>query len=183
MAEGEGLRKRVLEMMRSSSYQARTKSELAQDLVLEQAERPEFRAVLAKLVSENLVVRGNRGRLKLRKQEKGLLVGTLKLYSRGSGWFFPDKRDEGNQQSGFDLEEHGRVFIPARKIGVALDGDRVAVRVERIDGVPVDRDGGGKKGKGGGPNRETVGKVRRTARWVAWRRSSNGAAASSWGPT
>lgn len=147
MAEGEGLRKRLMEKMRASGYQPRTKAELAQDLGLEQAERPKYRAELARLVAEGLVVRGNKGRFKLRKEEKGLLVGTLRMHAKGSAWFYPDMRDEGNQSSGFDFESYGRVYIPARKTSVALDGDRVGIRVERIDGEDVGPRSKGKSGR------------------------------------
>jgi len=150
MAEGEGLRKRLLEMMRASGYEARTKNELARLLDLKQEERPVFRTELARLVTEGLVVRGNKGRFKPRQAETGLLVGTMKLHSKGSAFFFPDKRDEGNVKSGFDMETYSRVFIPARKTSVALDGDRVAVRVEKIDGAAVGRGGSDRRGKGGG---------------------------------
>lgn len=150
MEDGEGLRKRVLEKMRKPDYQARTKGELARDLELQQSERPAYRAELARLVDEGTVVRGKKGRYKLRQEkDDGLLSGTLRLHSKGSAWFYPDLRDEANRRHGLDLDQYKRIYIPSRKTSVALDGDRVAVKVERVGGLEVGGGRGGKKGKKG----------------------------------
>lgn len=136
MAEAEGLREKVLELMRTSGFRPRNKGELARDLELQSDQRSDLRSELACLEREGVIVRGKKARYKLREHEGNLLSGTLRFQAKGDAWFFPDARDEANVASGIDLDKFRRIYVAAHKTSVALDGDRVALRVERL-GPPV----------------------------------------------
>ena len=147
MAGDEGLRGQVLALMGRRDYQPRTKGEMSRELELHADRRSELRAVLAHLEREGVVVRGGKGRYKLRKHERNLLVGTLKMRLSGGAWFFADQQDEGNLASGIDLDKYRRILIPAQRTSVALDGDRVQARIDRLGPPDWKRH---KKGKRGG---------------------------------
>ena len=132
MAEAEGLREKVLELMRTSGFRPRNKGELARDLELQSDQRSDLRSELACLEREGVIVRGKKARYKLREHEGNLLSGTLRFKAKGDAWFFPDARDEANVASGIDLDKFRRIYVAAHKTSVALDGDRVALRVERL---------------------------------------------------
>lgn len=132
MADGDGLRERILELMGKPGYQPRTKGEMARELELSSGQRSDLRAELARLERDGTVVRGAKARYKLRKDDRNALVGTLKMRLSGGAWFFADQRDEGNLASGIDLDRFRRIHIPERRTSVALDGDRVQVRIDRL---------------------------------------------------
>lgn len=136
MEEGGGLRERILARMRLSGYQPSNKGELARDLRIQADERAQLRTELAALEREGVVVRGKKARYRLREQEGNLLSGILRFQPRGSAWFYPDQQDPANMASGIDLERFRRIHVSAQKTSVALDGDRVALRIERL-GPPV----------------------------------------------
>ncbi|MEE2735069.1 MAG: VacB/RNase II family 3'-5' exoribonuclease [Verrucomicrobiota bacterium] len=136
MGEGGGLREKVLELMRRPGYRPSNKGELARDLELHPDLRVDLRAELAALEREGVIVRGKKARYRLREQEGNLLSGILRFQPKGAAWFYPDPRDPANLASGIDLERFSRIYVGARKTSVALDGDRVALRVERL-GPPV----------------------------------------------
>jgi ribonuclease R len=136
MAEAERLRERVLELMRAPEYRPRNKGEMARELELHADQRAELRAELARMEREGTIVRGKKARYKLREREGNLLSGTIRFQVKGDAWFYPDLRDEANQATGIDLERFRRFYVGSRKTSVALDGDRVALRVERL-GPPV----------------------------------------------
>lgn len=132
MAEAEGLREKVLELMREPGFRPLNKGELARNLELPSDLRSELRAELAALEQEGVIVRGKKARYQLRSQEGNLLSGTLRFQTKGDAWFYPDLRDEINIASGIDLDRFRRIYVGARKTSVALDGDRVALRLERL---------------------------------------------------
>jgi ribonuclease R len=132
MPDGEGMRERVLALMGAAGYRPRNKGELARGLELHPDDRAGLRAELAKLEREGVIVRGKKGRYQLRARDQQLLIGTIRMHPKGNGWFYPDPRDEANRDCGIDLEKFRRFYIPASKTSVALDGDRVAVRAERV---------------------------------------------------
>ena len=136
MAEAGGLREKVLELMRQPGYRPRNKGELARALELHPDLRADLRAELALLEREGVIVRGKKARYRLRAQEGNLLSGILRFQPKGAAWFYPDPRDPANLASGIDLERFSRIYVGARKTSVALDGDRVALRIERL-GPPV----------------------------------------------
>jgi len=132
-------------MMGKVGYQPRNKGEICRELGIGSDGRSELRAELARLEREGEIVRGNKSRYRLRKDDGNALIGTLKTRMQGGGWFFPDQKDEANIASGIDLDRFRRIFIPARKLSVALDGDRVQVRIDRV-GPPDRKSQGGRKG-------------------------------------
>ncbi|MEE3178898.1 MAG: RNB domain-containing ribonuclease, partial [Verrucomicrobiota bacterium] len=122
--------------MRRPGYRPRNKGELARDLELHSDLRVDLRTELAVLEREGVIVRGKKSRYQLREQEGNLLSGILRFQSKGAAWFYPDPRDPANLASGIDLERFSRIYVGARKTWVALDGDQVALRIERL-GPPV----------------------------------------------
>ena len=136
MEEGGNLRKGILERMRLPGYRPLNKGELARELALKADQRTDLRAELAALEREGLVVRGKKARYRLREKERNLLSGVLRFQPRGAAWFYPDPQDPANLASGIDLERFKRIYVGAQKTSVALDGDRVALRIERL-GPPV----------------------------------------------
>ena len=136
MEEGGSLRDGILERMRLPGYRPLNKGELARDLGIKSDRRTDLRAELAELEREGVVVRGKKARYRLREQEGNLLSGVLRFQPRGAAWFYPDPQDPANVASGIDLERFKRIHVSAQKTSVALDGDRVALRIERL-GPPV----------------------------------------------
>ena len=136
MAQAGGVRERVLELMRRPDYRPRNKGELARDLELPSDSRSELRSVLASLEREGVLVRRKKARYQLREREGNLLSGVIRFQRRGNAWFYPDLRDASNLATGVDLERFRRFYVGARKTSVALDGDQVALRIERL-GPPV----------------------------------------------
>ena len=136
MAEAGGLRERVLELMRRPGCRPRNKGELARELELPSDSRSELRSALSSLEREGVIVRGKKARYQLREREGNLLSGVIRFQRKGNAWFYPDLRDASNLATGIDLERFRRFYVGARKTSVALDGDQVAVRVERL-GPPV----------------------------------------------
>jgi ribonuclease R len=136
MPEAEGLKEKVLGLMRSPGFRPRNKGELARDMELPSEQRADLRAELVALERAGVIVRGKKARYQLREHEGNLLSGTLRFQVKGDAWFYPDPRDEANLASGIDLDRFRRIYVGARKTSVALDGDRVALRVERL-GAPI----------------------------------------------
>lgn len=132
----EELRERVLQLMREPGFRPRNKGELARDLEIPADRRSDLRAHLAELESEGVIIRGKKARYKLREHEDNILTGVLRFQPKGGAWFYPDKRDVANQTSGIDLDKYRRFYVGPRKTSVALDGDRVTLRVERV-GPPI----------------------------------------------
>lgn len=152
MAEGEGLRERVLEMMKAPGYQSRTRSEIAKDLGLRTKEKGRLRSVLAELEKEGVVDAGKKARVGLKTEDPDVLVGNLRFHQRESAWFYPELGHAGNLAMGIDLKELDRVYVSSRKVGVALDGDRVAIRLDKLGGAKPKK--GGKGSRGGGNDRK-----------------------------
>ncbi|SHK04562.1 ribonuclease R [Rubritalea squalenifaciens DSM 18772] len=148
----EKLRSRIIKLMQSKNYQPMNKSELARKLQIPSDERSKMRSVLRKLESEGEISMGKKARFELRKNRKSHLVGTLKFHPKGFAWVYLDKRNQGNIDSGFEMDKNDRVKVSPRHTGVAMDDDRVEVKVERT-GPPewvqhVNRRRGGKHVKG-----------------------------------
>ena len=59
----------------------------------------------------------------------GTLIGTIHFRASGRSVFFADVLNEENLTSGLDLEKVRRVVVPAGKTGVALDGDKVRLKL------------------------------------------------------
>jgi hypothetical protein len=83
MPEGEGLKERVLGLMRRPGFRPRNKGELARDMELPSEQRSDLRAELAALERAGVIVRGKKARYKLREHEGNLLSGTLRFQAKG----------------------------------------------------------------------------------------------------
>ena len=94
------MRERILAMMGELGYQPRNKGEICRKLGIGSDARPELRAELARLEREGEIVRGHKGRYRLRKDDGNALIGTLKTRMQGGGWFFPDQKDEAKAEKG-----------------------------------------------------------------------------------
>jgi len=139
----KNLRERIRTLMQSSDYQPLNKSEFARTLNIKSNERSELRAELLSLENKGRIVRGKKGRYTIREKSKGkggkgksapgaLLIGTIRFQGSGHAWFYPDANDATNEAAGMDLKKFSRIFINSTKTSTAMNGDQVAVRVDRI---------------------------------------------------
>ena len=139
----KNLRQRIQALLKSPDYHPLNKSEFARTLKLKPNERSHLRAELLRLESKGDIVRGKKGRFTPRAKSKGkggkgksapgaLLVGTLRFQGSGHAWFYPDAADATNEAAGMDLKKFSRIFIHSSKTSTAMNGDSVAVRVDRI---------------------------------------------------
>lgn len=146
------LRKRIQTLMRSPDYRPLNKSEFARTLSISSNHRAALRAQLIGMENKGEIVRGKKGRFSLRAQSgpasKGksprgksskkkssngaLLIGVLRFQHSGNAWFYPDANDATNEAAGMDLQKYSRVFVPSVKTSTAMNGDHVAVRIDRI---------------------------------------------------
>ena len=116
------LDERIVSLLRSAPEQLMSLRQLLRELDLDESERHEIRHLLHDLVKSGNVVKlkGNRYTL---PEERTVIAGKLSVHRDGYGFVIPEKTP-----SGFD----GDVFIPARFVGDAMQGDSVLVSVERI---------------------------------------------------
>ncbi|MCP5534958.1 MAG: ribonuclease R [Akkermansiaceae bacterium] len=139
----KNLRQRIKTLLNSPDFQALNKSEFARALEIKPNERSALRAELLRLESKGEIVRGKKGRFTPRAKSQGkggkgksapgaLLIGTLRFQGNGNAWFYPDANDATNEAAGMDLKKYSRIFISSTKTGTAMNGDQVAVRVDRI---------------------------------------------------
>lgn len=139
------LRERIRVLMKSPDYQPLNKSEFARALKLKPNERSELRAELIELEKQSKIVSGKKGRFTLRSKSGGkgkggkskapigaLLIGTFRFQASGNAWFYPDANDATNEAAGMDLKKFSRIFISSSKTSTAMNGDHVAVRIDRI---------------------------------------------------
>lgn len=92
--------------------------EIGKALDVSQDEYREFKRLLANLEDDGVIVRQNRGRYAVPEQFD-LVSGRLQVTRKGDGFVIPD-------EPGTD-----DVFVPARQLATAVDGDRVLARIER----------------------------------------------------
>ena len=137
------LRERIRVLMKSPEYRPLNKSEFARTLQLKPNERSTLRSELIALEKKGLIICGKKGSYSLRSKsaKKGgkgrsasgaLLIGVLRFQSSGHAWFYPDANDATNEAAGMDLKKFSRIFIQSTKTSTAMNGDRVAVRIDRI---------------------------------------------------
>jgi len=124
---------RIRARVRESDYRPLNKSELARDLGVSPKHRGAFRAALSALESAGELVRGKKSRYRApRRKEAGeTYLGQIQFSpdrKRRSAFFVPD---EPEAHSAFREMDRPRIFVPGRFTGVALDGDRVEVRLVR----------------------------------------------------
>ncbi|MSO22019.1 MAG: VacB/RNase II family 3'-5' exoribonuclease [Acidobacteria bacterium] len=96
--------------------------QLIRELKLDDSERHEIRQILHDMVKSGNVIKLKGNRFSL-PEERSVISGKLSAHRDGYGFVTPDKKP-----SGFK----GDVFIPARFVGDAMQGDTVLVSVEKV---------------------------------------------------
>ena len=170
----KNMRLRILSLMGRDDYQPMNKSEMARALEVPSYERAAMRASLNKLERKGKIILGKKSRYILeggasdnkanffqnkgkKGAEGGLMVGVIKFQSSGHAWFYPDLGNEDNLAAGLNPDKFDRVFVQSYHTGLALDGDRVSVRVK----LPTDSKTKEKKGKIKGRRGEKFSKKKR----------------------
>jgi len=98
--------------MKQSDYQPMNKSEFARALEIPSYER----------AREKKLKRGSEG---------DTMVGVIRFQvNSGNAWFYPDLDNKENLAAGLKPDQFDRVFVQSYHTGLALDGDRVSVRVK-----------------------------------------------------
>ncbi|MGB0328517.1 MAG: ribonuclease R [Akkermansiaceae bacterium] len=130
------MKKSILALLGKEGGRPLNKSELARALDLPGTMRKKLRENLADLVEAGEISQGKKGRYQVGTSGRSRegLVGKLRVTPGGHGWFFVDKNDEGNVATGIDFEEQDRFYVSPRAMAVALDGDRVRVRLVKNHG-------------------------------------------------
>ncbi|MDP0491906.1 MAG: ribonuclease R [Verrucomicrobiota bacterium JB023] len=126
----EELKKQVIDLLGQPGGRPLTKSEIARQLGIDAKDRAQLRRLLDRLAEEGELKTGKKSRIELAEAGgKGLLTGRIRIFPKGHASLYPDDRDPANEASGFNLEEIKRVSIAENKTGVAMDGDKVEVKV------------------------------------------------------
>ena len=111
-------RDRVLEYLRSKANRPMRAKELARALEVSQDDYRAFRRLLDALESDGVIVRQRKGRYAVPEQFD-LVAGRVQITRKGDGFVIPDEPGEED------------VFVPARNLETAVDGDRVLARIEQ----------------------------------------------------
>lgn len=113
---------KLVALLRAAPERLMSFRQLLRALELDDSERHEIRQLLHDMVkSGNLIkLKGNRYAL---PEDRSVITGRLSTHRDGYGFVVPD-----NKPSGFE----GDVFIPARFIGDAMQGDSVLASVEKV---------------------------------------------------
>ncbi len=140
--------------MKSPNYQPKNKSEMARALNIPDHARAKMRAELNKMDRAGEVEMGsksgyslvgqqskgrksggrsNRSRGSDRPDKPGVqstMVGVIKFQHSGHAWFYPEVKNEDNIAAGLDVDKFDRVFVHNGDTGLALEGDKVNVKVK-----------------------------------------------------
>jgi ribonuclease R len=118
----ESMETRVVARLKEAPAHLMSFRQLVRELDIESDERHEVRHVLHAMVKEGtlLKLKGNRYSL---PEQTSVIVGKLSAHREGYGFVVPEKAQAGWQ---------GDVFIPARFMGDAMQGDTVLARVDKI---------------------------------------------------
>lgn len=111
-------RDRVLEFLRSKANRPMRAKDLARELDVSQDDYRAFRRLLRTMESDGVIVKQRKGRYAAPEQFD-LVAGRVQTTRKGDGFVIPDEPG------------HEDVFVPARNLATAVDGDRVLVRIEK----------------------------------------------------
>lgn len=125
------LEEHILSLLKKAPEQLMSFRQLIRELDLDDSERHEIRHLLHEMVKSGNVIKLKGNRFSL-PEERSVILGKLSAHRDGYGFVTPDKKP-----SGFE----GDVFIPARFMGDAMQGDAVLVSVEKV------KDGGRAEGR------------------------------------
>ncbi len=117
----------ILDFIRSQTDRPMKIKELARTIGVNSTDYPQFRRTVRGLVSDGKLVRLKRGRIGLPDQ-LDLATGTIAITRSGFGFLKCDRGDE-------------EIFIAARDLHTAFDGDRVLVRLKPGFGFKGKREG------------------------------------------
>ena len=125
------LKDRLIRHMEDGRYEPRSKSELARALNVDSRQKLDFRALVDQMEEEGKLVRLQKGRYALKRERRNLVHGMIRILRSGKILFLPRKGDPAAAALGWDTEAIPELELKPNRLGNALDGDRVAVRVER----------------------------------------------------
>lgn len=125
------LKDRLIRHMEDGHYEPQSKSELARALNVDSRQKLDFRALVDQMEEEGKLVRLQKGRYALKRERRNLVHGMIRILLSGKILFLPRKGDPAAAALGWDTEAVPELELKPNHLGTALDGDRVAVRVER----------------------------------------------------
>lgn len=125
------LKDRLIRHMEDGHYEPQSKSELARALNVDSRQKLDFRALVDQMEEEGKLVRLQKGRYALKRERRNLVHGMIRILRSGKILFLPRKGDPAAAALGWDTEAIPELELKPNRLGTALDGDRVAVRVER----------------------------------------------------
>lgn len=125
------LKDRLIRHMEDGRYEPQSKSELARALNVDSRQKLDFRALVDQMEEEGKLVRLQKGRYALKRERWNLVHGMIRILRSGKILFLPRKGDPAAAALGWDTEAIPELELKPNRLGTALDGDRVAVRVER----------------------------------------------------
>ena len=125
------LKDRLIRHMEDGRYEPQSKSELARALNVDSRQKLDFRALVDQMEEEGKRVRLQKGRYALKRERRNLVHGMIRILRSGKILFLPRKGDPAAAALGWDTEAIPELELKPNRLGTALDGDRVAVRVER----------------------------------------------------
>ena len=125
------LKDRLIRHMEDGRYEPQSKSELARALNVDSRQKLDFRALVDQMEEEGKLVRLQKGRYALKRERRNLVHGMIRILRSGKILFLPRKGDRAAAALGWDTEAIPELELKPNRLGTALDGDRVAVRVER----------------------------------------------------
>ena len=125
------LKDRLIRHMEDGRYEPQGKSELARALNVDSRQKLDFRALVDQMEEEGKLVRLQKGRYALKRERRNLVHGMIRILRSGKILFLPRKGDPAAAALGWDTEAIPELELKPNRLGNALDGDRVAVRVER----------------------------------------------------
>ena len=125
------LKDRLIRHMEDGGYEPQSKSELARALNVDSRQKLDFRALVDQMEEEGKLVRLQKGRYALKRERRNLVHGMIRILRSGKILFLPRKGDPAAAALGWDTEAIPELELKPNRLGTALDGDRVAVRVER----------------------------------------------------
>ena len=125
------LKDRLIRHMEDGRYEPQSKSELARALNVDSRQKLDFRALVDQMEEEGKLVRLQKGRYALKRERRNLVHGMIRILRSGKILFLPRKGDPAAAALGWDTEAVPELELKPNHLGTALDGDRVAVRVER----------------------------------------------------
>jgi len=125
------LKDRLIRHMEDGHYEPQSKSELARALNVDSRQKLDFRALVDQMEEEGKLVRLQKGRYALKRERRNLVHGMIRILRSGKILFLPRKGDPAAAALGWDTEAVPELELKPNHLSTALDGDRVAVRVER----------------------------------------------------